>query len=113
MKQKHQNSKPIIGFFVVFTDESTILKKERLVNSGRSGIFYNKEDLVTTINSKAIPKDKMDVVEIAVTPDIMIHPKLSNPDEPKRFGIVGGKNVKVRKIRPFAEVMEEILADVA
>jgi len=106
MKQKDQ-IKPVekmtIGFFVAFPEESQELKKLNLVNTGRSGIFYKKEDLVTTLESNTVLKDRcLDIIKIEVPPCAIISPNCV------KFGIKGGKNIPIKKIQSLAEAIQEI-----
>lgn len=106
MKQKDQTTQPIIGFFVAFADEAKKLKKSNLVNAGRSGVFYKKEDLVTTLGSNtALNKDKnMDIFEIEVPPCAIISPNCI------KFGIKGGKNIPIINVQSFKKALKEMMA---
>lgn len=92
----------IKGFFVVFADETQELNRTKVVNEGRSGVFYKKEDLVTTIDSKMLlesKKQEMSIVEIDVPNCAIISPNHN------KFGIKGGQNIPITKIQKFSKAM--------
>lgn len=101
-----KNQQPVVnttrGFFVTFCDESSELKKSNLVNTGRNGVFYKKEDLIDTLKANDALKDKqMDIIEIEVPNCVII-----NPNHIK-FGFKGG-NIPIRKIQSFATAKKEM-----
>lgn len=91
----------IKGFFVVFADETQELNKTKVVNEGRSGVFYKKEDLITTIDSKLLEskKKEISIVEIDVPNCAIISPNHN------KFGIKGGQNIPIAKIQKFSRAM--------
>ena len=110
------NSTPTLGYFVVLgEEEKTSLKQLMAVDNGRSGVFYKKEELVTTLKSNSALKGrKMDIVEILVPPGGIINPNC------KKFMILGGKNIPIIEINPFSfkkvikkEEIKETVAEVA
>ncbi len=105
-----KTSVTIKGYFVVLGDERKSLnekfkKKAPLdLDIGRAGIFYKKEDLVSTIQSKAVLKNiPMDVVEIAVPLCCIIDPN------GKKFDIKSGTDITIINIQSFQQVMKEIM----
>lgn len=106
---KKQMQKEVVettkGFFIAFANEVQELKKKNLMNSGRNGIFYKKEDLLSTINSKMIPESKkqeMNIVEIEVPHCAIVSPNCI------RFGIKCGKDIPIIKIQSFTKAMKEV-----
>lgn len=91
-----------IGYFVAFADESKELEKSMLVRTGRLGIYYKKEDLVSTLQSNEALKDKtMDIVEIRVDLCAIINPN------GKKFGVKSGKDIPIISIQSFTLATKE------
>lgn len=106
----NQNNATVKGYFVVLGDERKSLKNKSSLDAGRAGIFYKKEDLVSTIKSKAaLKKVPMDVIEIAVPPCCITH------ENKEKFGVKkGGEDISIMKIQSFKEAAKEIMmAEVA
>lgn len=103
MNQETNKTSPIMGYFVAVGDERTTLKKEKMVNVGRTGIFYEKEKLISTLESnKMLKKTKMDIVEIKVDPCCIISPNCI------KFGIKGGKQIPITKVQPLTLALREL-----
>jgi|GEM_PF-1736505 len=93
------------GFFVAFADETKELKKLNLVNTGRSGVFYKKEDLLTTLESRDVllaKRREINIVEIDVPTCAIISPNCV------KFGIKGGKDIRIIKFQSFVNAQKEI-----
>lgn len=101
----NQNNETVKGYFVVLGDERNSLKNKSSIDAGRAGIFYKKEDLVSTIQSKeSLKKVPMDVVEIAVPPCCITNPNCV------KFGIRnGGKEISIIKIQSFKQAVKEVM----
>lgn len=101
MSKTSENS-TILGFFVALGDESQTLKKELVVNTARSGVYYKREDLVSTLGSNPALKDKdMDIVEISVPKHAIVNPNCT------KYGIKHGIAIPIRNIQSFKECMLE------
>lgn len=123
MKKQNQQpvEEPTKGFFVAFADEAQELKKLNLVNTGRSGVFYKKEELITTLESRLTEKvlhhekTPVSIVEILVPPHAIISPNHVKFGEPTispnnvKFGIKGGKEIPIIKIQTFTKAQKEIM----
>jgi len=100
---------PVKGYFVTLGMERTMFKNKSSLDAGRGGIFYKKEDLIATIQSKAaLKKVPMDIVEIEIAAP---HCCITNPNCQK-FGVKGGE-IKITRIQCFKEAAEEIMVEVA
>ncbi|EKD24930.1 MAG: hypothetical protein ACD_80C00145G0064 [uncultured bacterium (gcode 4)] len=92
--------KPIKGYFVAIgKEEIASLKEGAVINTSRSGIYYNRKELVSTVgNIEALKECWMNIVEIAV-PTNAIVPAGSNS---KKFGIRSGNNIPIVSIKNFS-----------
>ena len=72
------------------------------VNTGRAGVFYKKEELLSTIKANTALQDReMLLVEVTVSQKNMINPN------GKKFGIKCGEGIPIRKIESFADAAKE------
>ncbi len=85
---KEQQTKT--GFFVAFKDEAEQIQAEKVVNTGRNGVFYDPERLKNCIQEKQI-KD-------AYMVEIEVHPKFVINCNGKKFGIKQGKNIPAKAV---------------
>lgn len=97
-----QISKDVIGHFVIMGEEEIDqIKKAKVLNAGRSGIYYEKSTLINTLkNNPALKGKEMHIVEILV-PNHAISSTNQN-----KFGIRNGKNIPIIKIQPFIHEKE-------
>jgi hypothetical protein len=91
------------GFFVTLPDETNTFRDKNMVNNGRTGVFYKKEELVSTLNAhKTLVDMDMHIVQVAVPNHAIIHPNC------KKFGIKKGESVPIIKIQHFKEALDEM-----
>ena len=104
MNQTDENVSSIKGFFVIMDeDERRLLINSMKVDTGRSGIFYQKNELVTTLETRIqnLKEKVLHIVEISVPHCCIINPNC------QKFGIKKG-DVKIIQIQPFEEAQQEI-----
>ena len=94
--QKGTNPTAIIGYF---SAQGEIFKKGMLVTIGRSGIHYQKEDLIGIIHSNPVNPATIDIIEISIPAGAA----LLNPGSNIRFGIKSGKPITVTDVNPLVE----------
>lgn len=97
---KNSETRAIPGFFVAMGDEVQTLKNELVVNTARSGVYYKREDLVSTLGSNPALKNKdMDIVEISVPNHAIVNPNCT------KYGIKHGMAIPIKNIQSFKECM--------
>ena len=102
MNQKNNLSSPIQGFFIAMSNET--FKKGNLIETGRFGVYYKPEDLVSIINGNPVlKKDTIHIVEVQVPEDAIFNKNCV------RFGIKSKKRVKILNIHPFEKLLHEVM----
>lgn len=95
----------IPGFFVALGEESQTFKQELVVNTARSGVYYKREDLVSTLGSNPVLKDKdMDIVDISVPKHAIVNPNCT------KYGIKHGMKIPILRIQHFKDAVIEMQA---
>jgi len=84
----------IHGYFIA-QDET--FKKNTLLENGRSGVHYSKDELLSIINNRPIKKDNIKVITVEV-PETSITKK-----DNIRFMFKKHENVKVIEVEIFEE----------
>lgn len=93
---KTSTDSAIQGYFVAMGEEAVTFKKDMVVNTGRSGVHYRKEDLISTLGSKTALKGRdMEIVEISVPKTAVINPNGI------KFGIKYGQGIPIQTIQSF------------
>jgi hypothetical protein len=108
MSQTENGSESIRGFFVVLSpDDAKQMEKEKVVNAGRSGVYYRKEELISTLASRPLPKDELEklwanmhIVEVQTEKKHRIN------ENGSKF-CIKGNGIPIKRIESFADAAKE------
>ena len=102
---KSKANKAITGFFATMGNETNeTFTKGKIVQSGRSGVYYTSKDLVTIINDNpAINKGDITIVKVEVPKNAITN------KNGIRFRIKG-KSAKVLETKDFSAVAKKVMA---
>jgi len=93
-----------MGYFVAMGDEQ--FKKGESVTTGRGGVFFKKEDLVSTLDeNRVLQKNQLKIIEVKVPEDAISNKNCS------KFGIKSGKNIPVIRIQSFEKAKNEVMVE--
>ena len=103
MDVKNVAAEPILGYFVILDEmEKTQLAQDMKLGAGRGGVFYEKKELISTLQkNSALNHQKMHVVEVSVPKHCVISPNCI------KFGIKHGHEIPINKIESFTDAMRE------
>lgn len=102
---KFSESKPTRGYFVALGEqEIASFKKGTTISTSRSGVYYDKVELISTLkDNQALKRSKMSIIEIVVPPNAIV-PIASNN---KKFGIRSENKILIISIKRFEKALEE------
>ncbi|MCX6823986.1 MAG: hypothetical protein NT085_02570 [candidate division SR1 bacterium] len=93
------NKEPITGYFSASKEEN--LTEGTLVPTGRSGVYHERNTLVSIINAKPVNKANINIVKVKIP----VGTAIINPKNNQRFGIKAGK-VSVVKVEALERELE-------
>lgn len=94
---------PIQGFFVILDEEERKLMAQQMrLHEARGGIFYKREELLSTLQTNEVLKSKeMHIISITVPQNAITNPNC------KKFGIKRGEEIVITKIESFKDAVKE------
>jgi hypothetical protein len=110
MDKTEKGSENVHGFFVILNpDDVRQMDKERVVNVGRSGVYYKKEELISTLIARPLPKNeleelwaKMHIIEVQTQKKHRIN------ENGSKFCIKGNGAIPIKKIERFLDAKKDL-----
>lgn len=109
MNGNENGSESVRGFFAVLNEEDLKrMKNEKLVNTGRCGVYYKKEELISTLSSRPLPKDQLEKLWSSMhIVEVQTERKHRTNENGEKY-MIKGKGIPIINIESFENAKKDL-----